>query len=158
MSKERLLAVLVGVLVVLNVATVTMLLMGEHRPPGPPPPPGPPGGGGPKGVIIERLHFDADQIKAYDALIEEHRAQIREKDEAMMTARRELYASLASPTLLQTDSLLATIAAVQRDVEGVNYAHFGHVRALCHPDQLADFDALATDLADYFRPRGPDHR
>ena len=24
-------------------------------------------------MIIERLHFDADQIKAYDTLIDEHR-------------------------------------------------------------------------------------
>jgi hypothetical protein len=157
MSKERLLTLLVGVLAVLNVATVTMLLMGGHRPPGPPPPPGPQGSGGPKGVIIERLHFDADQIKAYDVLIDEHRSQIRDKDEAMMAARNQLYANLHSVGSKAPDTLLANIAGLQRDVDSINYDHFGRVRALCHPDQLADFDALATDLADYFRPRGRDH-
>ena len=144
MTKVKLLGMAVVVLVMLNVGTLAMLFLGRpghHRPQR---------GEGPKAVIIERLHFDPDQIKAYEVLIKEHQAAIKIQDEAMISTRSVFYHDLASTNMEKRDSLLSVIAAVQWQIEETHVEHFGKIRALCRADQLAAFDTLSTDLAGYF--------
>lgn len=148
MSKVKLLTVVVVLLVLLNIGTLTALFMGRpgHH--------GPPRGEGPKAIIIERLHFDADQAIAYEALIMDHRQTIDVLDEAMMDARDRLYSELRGSDRAGTDSLIAIIGSVQQRVERTHSSHFSDIRALCRQDQLPAFDALVDDLATYFS-RGP---
>ncbi|MBL0128992.1 MAG: periplasmic heavy metal sensor [Flavobacteriales bacterium] len=144
MTKVKLLGVAVVVLVLLNVGTLAMLLKGRHGHSGPP------NREGPKAIIIERLHFDAEQVKAYDELIAHHQVAIRASDADMETARGALYQELKSPTSSAKDSLLNVLGNGQRTIEATHFAHFEALRSLCRPDQRADFDLLVDDLAGYF--------
>lgn len=144
MTKVKLLGIAVVGLVLLNVCTLAMLFMGRsgHH--------GPPRVEGPKAIIIERLHFDAEQVQAYEGLIKKHMEAIQAKDKAMMAKRSALYHEIAEPNRATRDSLLSVIAAIQWDIEDTHLEHFAGIRALCRTDQLADFDALSNDLAGYF--------
>ena len=48
----------------------------------------------PKEIIVEKLHFDAIQIKKYDQLIAWHRSNIRGLEEKIRVAKYELYLKL----------------------------------------------------------------
>jgi protein CpxP len=153
MSKVNWLTGAVVVLLLLNITLLAVLYRsGSHRP-------GPPRGEGPKRLVVERLHFDADQVAAYEALIAEHQEAIRLNDRAMMAARNSLYANLQTQDAVISDSLFATIATIQRNIEQVHFAHFADIRALCRPDQLHHFETLSKDLAEVFAQRHPpNHR
>jgi len=144
MTKVKLLGIAVVVLVLLNIGTLAMLFIGR------PGHPHPPRGEGPKAAIIERLHFDPDQVVAYEDLIKDHQKAIKVQDEVMMATRSVFYHDLGSTNMEKRDSLLSVIAAVQWEIEETHLEHFGKIRALCRADQLADFDALSNDLAGYF--------
>ncbi|MCC6938456.1 MAG: periplasmic heavy metal sensor [Flavobacteriales bacterium] len=144
MTKVKLLGIAVVVLVLLNIGTLAMLFT---RPNGRQ---GPPREEGPKAIIIERLHFDAEQVKAYEELIAKHQAAIRTSDEKMQATRGELYQELKGLDDPAKDSLLDALGKVQRAIEATHFAHFEEIRALCQPDQLASFNALVDDLAGYF--------
>ena len=45
----------------------------------------------PREVIIEKLRFDAGQIREYDELIETHRITIGQYDHALASAKNALY-------------------------------------------------------------------
>lgn len=152
MTKQRLLAIAVVLLLVLNGITVAMLLKGHHRPDGPPPE------DRPKRMVIERLGLDEGQVERYEALIAQHRAAIGEKDGAIRAARTALFMDLREGNAAYRDSLITVITDLQASVERIHYDHFADVRALCRPDQRPKFDALIGELAGFFgahRPRGP---
>ena len=46
---------------------------------------------------------------------------------------------------------------LQKEVEMINYDHFSDIRALCRPDQMDNFNTLAQELAQIFKPekQGP---
>jgi periplasmic protein CpxP/Spy len=148
MSRQRLLSIALVVLVLLNVATLTVLYF--RKPMHPPHP----RHEGPKAIIIERLQFDEGQVARYEELIREHRRDMGELDERMMDLRRQLY----SANKAEQDTLIQLIGNTQSAVERVNTAHFADIRALCRNEQLPWYDRLTKDLADYFRhlPRKED--
>jgi hypothetical protein len=152
MTKQRLLAIAVTLLLVLNGITVAMLLKGHHPPDGPPP------GDRPKVMVIERLGLDEGQVERYEALIAQHRVAIGEKDAAIRAARTALFTDLREVDASHRDSLVTVITDLQAAVERLHYDHFAEVRALCRPDQRPRFDALIGELSGFFgaqRPRGP---
>jgi len=153
MKKTHLLVILVAVLVLLNVGTLGFLLLG--RPHGPHPP-HMNGEQGPKARIEERLSFTEEQEKAFQGLIEEHRSQIRAKDEEMMATRNMLYAELPDGDTAGSDSLLEAIGRIQQEVEQIHFAHFEQIRGLCTAEQLPAYNELTKELATYFsQPKGP---
>ena len=152
MTKTRLLSIALVVLVVLNVATLSFFFL--HRPP----PPHPRKHEGPKAIIIERLRFNDEQVKAYDALIDEHHKRILEMDAEMLGLRDRLYAQLSAPDSARKDSLLHAVGDLQSAIERVHVDHFAGIKALCKPDQLPLFDQLTRDLASYFHQGGPPPR
>lgn len=152
MTKVKLLIIAVVVLVLVNIGALSALYFGRpgHH--------GPPHGEGPKAIVIERLHFDADQVKAYEVLIKEHRAAIDRLDGRMMKDRELLFQGLKSAEPLAQDSLLAVIAEVERTIESTHLAHFREIRDLCRADQLPLFEDLVDDLAGLFNgPRRKPH-
>ncbi|MBL0043946.1 MAG: hypothetical protein IPP33_05895 [Flavobacteriales bacterium] len=97
MTKERLLSFAVLLLLVLNGITVFMLLRGSDRH-------GPPPEDRPKQMVIDRLGFDVEQVKRYEALIDLHRVAIGEKDRALRSVRVELFHALGSSSTTERDS------------------------------------------------------
>lgn len=143
MNKTRFLVAAVVVLALLNIFS----LLGHWRRPH---------GEGPRKIIIKRLHFDREQTAAYEALIEKHRADIRQNDQALAEARQAMYACLNSDDLSAKDSLLAAIGRQQMAIEQSHFAHFQDIKKLCRPEQMADFTLLVGDLEKLFnKPKGP---
>lgn len=146
MSKTRFLILAVILLAALNVAVLTFLVVGRR----------PPHREAPRQVIIERLHFDDEQVATYDRLIEKHHTEIRQKDTEMIAKRQVIYQSLKTDDYRQADSLIYEIGLLQRDIEQIHFDHFRNIKRLCRPEQRADFDVLVDDLANLFpMKKGP---
>ena len=121
-----------------------------------PPHPHHPHKNNPRKIIIERLHFDADQVKAYTELIDVHGNRIQEKEKVLRSAKNELYALLVTSNELRVDSLSTVIANTQKEIEIIHFNHFKDIKNICKNDtQQADFEALATELSAIFSPKPP---
>ena len=145
MTKVRILILAVVALVLLNVALVAFLL--SHGPP--------PRQEGPKRVIIERLHFDAAQISAYEQIIGEHQGWVDGKTAQQKRLREELYALLQKPGRDGADSIATAIGVVQAQIELIHFKHFEAIEAICRPEQRSDFIALSQELTQLFRGPPP---
>jgi hypothetical protein len=141
MSKTKFLTGAVIILVLLNGAT--MFTLWKHTAQLPP--------DGPRKIIIERLHFDKEQVAAYDKLVEKHRADIRQKDSEMAAARQATYHQLQGDDFSKKDSLLAQVGRLQTEVEQIHLAHFQDIKKLCRAAQLEDFNQLTADLERLFK-------
>ena len=156
MSKIKLLIIAVVGLLLINIALVAFLLLKKPpvRPGGPPPmgQDGPPRmqNEGPKKIIADHLHFDADQVAAYEKLIKAHQQSVKALDDSINLAKNNLYQSLQTDTFAGKDSLVILLGVLQQKIELVHYAHFADLKKLCKPEQLGYFDQLTAELAGFF--------
>ena len=111
-------------------------------------------GEGPQKIIVDRLHFDAQQTAAYEQLIQQHRADIRSKRQAMQEAKQQLYGILQGSNFSKKDSLARRVGQLQVEIETIHFGHFQDIKNLCKSDQIADFNALTDELAQFFAPPG----
>lgn len=112
----------------------------------------------PREIVIEQLHFDTDQIAAYDVTIKMHQNAIRELDQTIRTTKNELYQLLNSEVIdvVKKDQLINQLAAAQKQIETTHFNHFLDIKALCKKDQLDDYDNLTEELSKLFsHPRKP---
>lgn len=107
---------------------------------------------GPKQLIIDQLQFDAEQIQAYDALIQVHRTQIRSIDDSIQVYKSSLYRHLDSKDSLVQNHYIEHINAFQRQIENTHLQHFVAIRQLCKPEQQEAFVQLQSKLAEWFKP------
>lgn len=151
MSKLKLLTIAVIGLLIMNIAVVGFLLMRK--------PPHPPGErplmtqeGGPRNIIIERLHFDGDQVEEYEKLITEHQSAIRQIDDSIRMMKNELYHTLTSDSFAGKDSLVDRLGILQKEIELTHYDHFARIKKICKPAQMEEFNKLTEELARLFAP------
>jgi protein CpxP len=153
MNKNKLLIFLIAGLLISNILLVIFMIKGRgtghHGPP--------PRHGGPRDLIIERLHFDEAQVQQFEKLIQEHQKNLRTEDEALMTIKNTLYINLKSEeNKTVTDSLINSMVTIQNKIEHVHYSHFQDIKKICKPEQLEDFNELASELSRLFGPpKGP---
>ncbi len=106
---------------------------------------------GPKKLVIEKLHFDNNQIIEYEKLIDWHRGEIRKSDKQMLALKHNLYTSLTEKEKSNTkDSLIAEIGKLQMLIENIHYKHFQDIKKLCTPEQQKYFEALTLEITDLF--------
>jgi periplasmic protein CpxP/Spy len=149
MSKLKLLSIAVVGLLLINLGTVGFLLL--RKPPMPPNRmPQAEQKGGPKEIIIEKLHFDKEQVIAYEALIVEHRELVKGLKDSISNTKNNLYQSLKTETFVGKDSLINILSVLQKRIELVHYEHFAQVKKLCKPEQMGNFNNLTNELAVYF--------
>lgn len=158
MSKIKLLTIAVIGLLLINIGIVGFLMMKKS----PMPPKGRPPIGmegklpgkqdGPKKIIAERLHFDKEQVVAYDKLIAAHQISVKALNDSIKIAKNNLYQSLQSENLAGKDSLVNLLGVLQKQIELVHYEHFARLKKICKPDQLNDFNELTKELARFFAP------
>ena len=156
MKKTKLLTITVIGLLLLNFAVLAFLFVSGprgHKQPtdraeGRP---------NPREIIIERLHFDDNQQKGYDNIVQWHKGQIKKLDENLRSAKNELYTQLKQPQvdIKFKDSLIAVINTNQEQIEETHFKHFEDIKKLCHQDQLEDFYELTEDLSKIFAPNKP---
>lgn len=147
MSKNKfLIAVVIG-LIVTNLLVIGLVVLRKpHRPPVPKPP---------KEIIIERLGFNENQIKKYEALIEEHRQAIDEKDRVIRETKNMLYSQLKGNESSYKDSLIDIISKAQRDIEYLHFKHFSDIKSICTNDQMEKYNDLVNELGRIFSPMKP---
>jgi len=156
MKKTKLLTITVIGLLLLNFAILAFLLVsgprGHKRPNDTAE-----GRLNPREIIIERLHFDVNQQKEYDKILQWHKGQIKKLDENLRSAKNELYNQLKQPQIdvKIKDSLIAVINANQKQIEETHFKHFEDIKKLCHQDQLEDFNELTEELSRIFAPNKP---
>lgn len=154
MNKNRLLIFLIAGLLISNILLVIFMMKGRgpghHGPP-------PHHRGGPRELIIERLHFDEAQMEQFEKLIHEHRKNVNAEDESLLNIKNTLYNNLKSEENKEvTDSLINEMVTIQNKIEHIHYSHFGDIKKLCKPEQMKDFNELATELSRLFGPpKGP---
>ena len=150
MSKIKLLTVAVIGLLLLNLCTVGFLLM--RKPPKHPEGRMPGEQEGPKNIIIEKLHFDKEQVAQYEQLIDQHQSSVRKLTDSIKNAKNDLYRSLQEVNSTDKDALIARLGSLQRQIELTHYDHFAAIRSLCKPDQLEYYNQLTKELARFFAP------
>jgi protein CpxP len=150
MEKTKVLTIAVIGLLIINLGTLGFLLLNGkgHRPPHEERPE-------PKQLIIEKLHFDANQQKRYAKLIEWHRDEITKLDQNIRQAKNELYSQLNKPAVdvKAKDSLIAVINSNQKQIEETHFRHFEDIKKLCNQDQMDDFNDLTEELSRIFAPK-----
>lgn len=156
MEKTKLLTITVIGLLVLNLATLGFLFISGpkgHKQPHD----RPEGRQIPREIIINRLHFDVNQQKDYDKIIQWHRGEIKKLDSEIREAKIELYSQLKESQLdlKVKDSLIAVINTNQKQIEITHFKHFEEVKKLCNKDQLEDFNELTEELSKLFSPNKP---
>ena len=107
--------------------------------------------GGPKAIIIEKLHFDKEQIKNYETYIQKHRKAINNNEAILNKLRGSLFEQLKyQQDSTKIDSIMSKIAKQQNLAEKINYNHFLEIKRLCKPSQQEYFDELTIEIANLF--------
>ena len=160
MSESRFLKLVVIGLLLLNAGTLGYLLLGERGGNG-----GPRGGmehpvhrggpGGPARFLRERLQLTDAQESQYRDMRDSHRASVIQIRSRIRDARRKLYGLMHDGTQ-PADSvaavpLLDSMAAAQREIDSVTFAHFQELRGICTPEQQKKFDAVIEEALDELR-------
>ncbi len=156
MDKIKLLTSCVIILVLLNVSILAFVVL--SKPPHHPIPlerqPKP------KEVVVEKLHFDKEQIKKYDILIQSEQKTVDSIDYSMKNAHNQLYKLLSKKTIDEKvkDSLLLIIAQNQKRIETCHFKHFQDIKNLCNSNQIEDFNEMSSELARIFSKNKPPGR
>ena len=136
MNNKKLIVAIMLVLLASNITMFILLMKGHDR------------GHGPKTIIVEKLHFDDEQIIRYDSLIQLHRKAVNKNEAIMCNLRCRLFEQLKyQQDSAKIDSIITIIAQQQAKAEHINYAHFLEIKALCKPGQQKEFDELTLILA-----------
>lgn len=152
--RQRWLLVLVAILLLTNIATLSIywLKKPDHE--------GGPGhepGGREKRMgqfMVDQMKFDSNQEAAYWKLRDTMISTQRPVMDSMRDAKKRFFDLLNQSNA--TDSALITrsneIAALQKRLDLATYRHFQNVRAICRPDQLQKFDTVIKEIVNRMTP------
>jgi|JFJP01.1.fsa_nt_gi periplasmic protein CpxP/Spy len=151
MNKTKVLVFAVIALVALNFGIIGFLFLSKNND-------GTRGRKMPREIIIEKLHFDANQIAAYEKIIQDHQKKIKGLDDSIRVSKNELYQLLNSDTIdsSQKDTIFFKLADYQKQIETTHFNHFLEIKKLCKKEQLSDYENLTEELSKIFsHPRKP---
>jgi periplasmic protein CpxP/Spy len=148
MNKTKLLSISVIALLLLNFGILGFLFLSKDKE-------GRTGKRMPREIVIEKLHFDENQIAEYDKTIKNHQKAIRSIDDSIRNTRNELYKLLNSEAIDtdKRDSLYSKFAGFQKQIETTHFNHFLEIKSICKKEQLADFKNLTDELSKIFNNR-----
>jgi hypothetical protein len=106
----------------------------------------------PKDIIIDKLHFDANQIKKYENIITIYRATIDSLNNQNRELKAELYSQLKQPSVNNNakDSLIQLVLINQKRIEETNFKHFQDIKNICNKSQIDDYNSLTEELEKLF--------
>ncbi len=106
----------------------------------------------PREIISEKLHFDANQIKSYDQLIEIHKFKIDSLNTKSKELKFELYSQLKLATInnVEKNRLINELINNQKEIENTYFQHFLDIKSLCKKDQIEAFNSLTDELGKMF--------
>ena len=106
----------------------------------------------PREIISEKLHFDANQIKSYDQLIEIHKVKIDSLNSKSKEIKFELYSQLKLKTIntIEKNRLINELINNQKEFENTYFQHFLDIKSVCKEDQIGAFNSLSEELGKMF--------
>ena len=146
-NKYRLLWVVIGLLLILNITLLVWVAFFSH--------------GTPihldKLFLVKELKFDEKQSEEYGALREEHATQVREIREEVINLKKVFFERLKQTNIpedtLRAEAMLIESKMAEADV--LTFKHFQKVRQMCTTSQQLQFDKIIIDLiGNLDRPKG----
>ncbi len=148
-TKNKLVTAAIILLLIVNLVTLsTIWFMKENGPPLPPQQ------NGAFDFIVKELQFTPEQVKAYEALRNEHQQQSQQIRIQIGRSKDSLFGLLKetniSDSILQKASMVG--AVLQASLDMLTFEHFKKVRALCTPEQQAKFDQIIQQVMNMIAP------
>tara|TARA_B100000809_G_scaffold185204_1_gene183287 strand:+ start:318 stop:749 length:432 start_codon:yes stop_codon:yes gene_type:complete len=138
MNNKKFLKIAVVLLLILNVCTISIIVLhGSKRE-------------GPKDEIIKKLKFDSEQIEIYELLIVKHRLAIKNNKEQNKETKGKLYNLLKGEDYSPKISLITNLEKINTEIEHLNFNHFIDIKEICKPDQIDEFNKLTEELSEIF--------
>lgn len=108
----------------------------------------------PKDMIVRKLHFDENQKKEFEKLIEWHQAEIQKHDDKIRNAKIELYSLLVEKSIdtNKKEILIDVISQHQKEIEEAHFKHFEDIKKICTQNQIEEFNNLSKELPRVFGP------
>ncbi|MFM9988039.1 Spy/CpxP family protein refolding chaperone [Flavobacterium sp.] len=152
MDKIKLLTFSVIILLILNIVTLGFFIFSGNQSEG-----GFNGRPKPEKIIINKLDFDEQQVKAYKELIHWHRNNIDSLQEQIRDTKQRLYSELIKSEVDNKvkDSLVNKLANIQKEIENTHFKHFQDIKKLCKKEQLDRFNDLTNELSKIFSKPKP---
>lgn len=151
-SKNRLLTWLVIILVLANIATITMFWLNRPKHPADMP------GGRPKDFLVKELKLDAKQQEQLEVLVKEHRAAAEALRLKIKDGKESFFELLKQPGVSDSAKQAAAkaISAHTEELDLLTFNHFQKIRALCNADQQKKFDSILQQVTNMIaQPRPP---
>lgn len=139
MEKTKLLTFAVVALLLLNLGTLTFLVL--HRP-HPGMWPHERGEKGPADYIIRELNFNENQKTQFMKLVDAHRKSINELQKTERENHEKLFDALESSDTVFVNTAIHAIGDTQSETAKITFMHFKDVRALCTPEQQTKFKSI----------------
>jgi periplasmic protein CpxP/Spy len=149
MKPIRILSIIAVVLLLMNGFLLTEIL--TRKPPKHPP------HMDYKQQVIEQLHFDEQQIEAYEKLVQEHQILMVRLEELKGEKMAVYFNQLNQNDSGNTAVLMEEITRLEQQRIQVTYDHFAAIKALCRADQLQGFEEVVQKAMQMLasRNRGP---
>lgn len=156
-SKNKFLAWVIIILIVLNVVTLGALWLQKSR--GPVheyPGRMPEDKKGPGKFLEQELDLNEEQSKKFAELREQHRTTADGLLKEMRDAREELFEQVKSdnPDMAKVEELENTIGQKTTELEKATFEHFKQLRAICTDEQKVKFDEVIGDAMKMAGPKG----
>lgn len=140
-TKNKLLIGLILLLLLANIATISIFWMGRNRQQRTQ-------GGQPAAWLIKELNFDAGQQEKYMQLVQAHRRSIDSLRPVIANAKEDFYQLLQQPALTAAEKKAAadSISRLTEQIDIITFDHFKKVRLLCNAEQQKKFDAVIRQV------------
>ena len=138
-SKNKILIIIIGILLIANIATISFFLMNKHNR-------GMHGRPDKKEMITaylkKEVRFTQQQLNAYDTMSKEHRTAMRAAFDDMAARREDIFKQLSFQGFSDSalDIAATAIASQQRSFEIMMLHHLKDIRNICSPAQRPIFD------------------
>jgi protein CpxP len=151
--RQRWLLVLVAILLLTNIATLSIYwLKKPSRDSGPHDPAKKEKRMGQ--FMVDQMKFDATQEATYWKLRDSMITAQKPLMDSIRSAKKRFFDLLKQPDA--SDSLLHSrsneIAEMQKRLDIVTFRHFQNVRSICRPDQLQKFDTVIKEIVNRMTP------
>jgi periplasmic protein CpxP/Spy len=152
--RQRWLLVLVAILLLTNIATLSIYWLKKPAHDGGP---GRDAGNRDKKMgqfMVDQMKFDATQEATYWQLRDSMIAIQKPVMDSIRNAKKRFFDLLNQPGATDSVLILHTneIADLQKKLDLVTFRHFQKVRAICRPDQLQKFDTVIKEIVNRMTP------
>ena len=138
-TKNKILIIIIGILLIANIATLSFFLLKKCG--------GPKSGRPDKKEMIaaylkKEVGFSQQQLNLYDTMSNKHRSEMKAAFDDMAVRRENIFSQLAGQEFSDSalDIAAGAIAAQQKSFELMMLHHLKDIRTICSPAQKPIFD------------------